>query len=497
MNAPTKSSSRSAAAQGAAAKVAAEPQGASRRLPKVCIIGAGSSGIACCKVFKQQGIPFVCYEASDRVGGLWAFKNSNSMSSAYRSLHINTSRRRMAYHDFPMPDDYPDFPSHFQIAEYFDSYVNHFGLREHIVFSTKVERCERRAGGGWNVALSNGATHSYDAIVVANGHHWDPSWPNPDFPGEFTGTKIHSHHYVDPTDPVDMRGKTVVVIGFGNSAMDIACELGLKTNAEKVYLSTRSGGYIFPKYLGSTPVDEILRHPSEKPSLGEKVVRTLLPGRFVESLMWPVVHGLIRMRVGEPWDYGLPKPKHPFGHTHPTISNEIHSRLGSGDVLPKPNIARLDGKTVEFADGTKVEADVLVYATGYKISFPFLDKTTIEARDNDIALYQRIFDPKNPDLLFLALVQPLCAMMPIAEEQSKLMAAYFAGDYHLPETTEMVRRMREEHEAMKARFTESKRHTIQIDCQDYTYRLWQEQAAGGKRARRAGNVLPVPARVGD
>ena len=100
--------------------------------------------------------------------------------------------------------------------------------------------------------------------------------------------------------------------------------------------------------------------------------------------------------------------------------------------------------------------------------------------------------PRAPDLLFLALVQPLCAMMPIAEEQSKLMAAYLTGSYHPPQPEEMAQRMREEHERMKARFTDSKRHTIEIDCQEYTYNLWRELKAGSRRAARAGNSLPVP-----
>ena len=93
---------------------------------KVAIIGAGSSGIAACKVLKQHGVPFECFEAGDRVGGNWVYGNSNGMSSAYRSLHINTSRPKMQYSDFPMPAHYPDFPHHAQIAEYFDQYAGAF-----------------------------------------------------------------------------------------------------------------------------------------------------------------------------------------------------------------------------------------------------------------------------------------------------------------------------------------------------------------------------------
>src|SRR5215211_4600613 len=145
----------------------------------VCVIGAGSSGIAAAKALHERGIAFDCFEASDRVGGNWVFKNPNGMSSSYRSLHINTSRERMEFSDFPMPATYPDFPHHTHIAAYFDDYV---GIRDGITFRTLVTRAERRADGRWDVATDPGGTRTYDALVVANGHHWDPRWPEPVFP---------------------------------------------------------------------------------------------------------------------------------------------------------------------------------------------------------------------------------------------------------------------------------------------------------------------------
>src|SRR3954454_18426563 len=100
----------------------------SRPPPTACVIGAGSSGIAAAKRLKDAGIPFDCFEKSDRGGGNWAFGNRNGMSSAYPSLHINTSPARMEYSDFPMPADYPDFPRRAQTARYFDHYVDHCGF---------------------------------------------------------------------------------------------------------------------------------------------------------------------------------------------------------------------------------------------------------------------------------------------------------------------------------------------------------------------------------
>ncbi len=146
------------------------------RLPSAAVIGAGSSGIAAIKALHERGIEVTAYEASDRVGGNWVFGNKNGMSAAYRDLHINTSRERMAYSDFPMPAEYPDFPHHSHIARYFDAYVDHFGIRDRIRFETPVERAEPRAGGGWEVT-AGGRTERFDALLVANGHHWDKRWP--------------------------------------------------------------------------------------------------------------------------------------------------------------------------------------------------------------------------------------------------------------------------------------------------------------------------------
>src|SRR3954451_16549295 len=190
------------------------------QLPRVAVIGAGSSGIAAIKALHQRRFDVTALEKSDRVGGNWVFQNSNGMSSAYRSLHINTSRERMEYTDFPMPKSYPDFPHHTHIARYFDDYVDHFGFRDRIAFRTTVEHVDRGAGGVWRFTPAGRETRRYDALMVCNGHHWDPRWPEPAFPGsdDFAGEQIHSHFYTGE-DPNYFRDKRVVVLGMGNSAM--------------------------------------------------------------------------------------------------------------------------------------------------------------------------------------------------------------------------------------------------------------------------------------
>src|SRR5215212_1825183 len=156
------------------------------RLPTAAVIGAGSSGIAAGKTLHEQGFEFEVFEKSDRVGGNWVLRNTNGMSSAYATLHINTSRERMEYPDYPMPKSYPDFPHHSHIARYFDDYVNHFGFRDRIRFETGVERADRRPDGVWEIATEGGDTKRFDALMVANGHHWDPRMPEPAFAGSET-----------------------------------------------------------------------------------------------------------------------------------------------------------------------------------------------------------------------------------------------------------------------------------------------------------------------
>ena len=457
------------------------------RLPKTCIIGAGSSGIATAKVLTEYGVPFDCFERSDRVGGNWVFKNKNEMSSAYRSLHINTSRDKMAYSDFPMPREFPDYPHHAQIAMYFEAYIEHFGIRDRIQFNTGVKRAEMTADGLWKVALESGEQRLYDALVVANGHHWDPRMPEPAFPGSFDGEQIHSHQYIDPAEPIDCAGKNVLVVGFGNSALDIACELGRKGIARNLFLSQRRGYWVIPKYTGGQVLDAQVTHPSQDPPWFQRH----LPAAAFRAL----AERRLAATAGRPEQYGLPKPDHALLSTHPAISQELYIRVGSGDVKPKPNVRELRGRQVLFADNSIEDIDVIIWCTGYKISFPFFDEGFISAPGNDIALWKRMIDPRFSNLFFVALVQPLCAMMPIAEEQSKLIANYLIGHYALPPIEVMNAQRVEMFERIKANYVSSPRHTIQINCGEYTYDLRRELEKGRKRAAAHGFALPVEPRV--
>jgi hypothetical protein len=208
-----------------------------------------------------------------------------------------------------------------------------------------------------------------------------------------------------------------------------------------------------------------------------------------------ILETMLRVGVGRVEDYGLPKPDHRIGEAHPTISADFLNRIAHGEMTWKPNVASLHGDRVRFEDGSEERVDVIVWCTGYKVTFPFFDEDFIAAPDNDLPLYRRVFKPGIDNLAFIALLQPLGATMPLAEAQGRWVAAYLRGEYHLPPVGEMEQHMRRERERMFKRYVASKRHTMQVDFDNYLYDLRRELKAGAARAREAGFSLPVAPRA--
>lgn len=434
-------------------------------LPTTAVIGAGISGLTAGKMLADYGVPYTCFETSDRIGGNWAFGNPNGHSSAYRSLHIDTSKHRLSFKDFPMPEHFPDFPHHSQIKEYLESYAEAFDLKRHIEFRNGVEHAERLPDGGWELTLQSGEHRRFDLLVVANGHHWDPRFA--DFPGEFTGESIHSHHYIDPRDPLDLTGKRILVVGLGNSAADIAVELSSRSLQNEVTLSTRSSAWIVPKYAYGLPADKYF------------VTSPHIP------LGWQrwVIQKMQVMTGSNPELYGLPKPNHKFFEAHPTQSVELPLRLGSGDITPKPNVTLLDGRTVHFEDGTSSDVDVIVYATGYNITFPFFDEDFISAPGNHIRLFKRMFKPGLDDLVFIGLAQATPTLFPFVEAQTRLLGAYAVGRYALPSEAEMEAAIDADHEKYLGHVLDRPRHTQQLDYFVYEHDLRAKEIPAGLRRR--------------
>lgn len=372
--------------------------------------------MAVAKTLSDQNLPFVCYEKGSNIGGMWRYQNDNGLSCAYRSLHIDTSRENLGYPDFPISVDKPDFLSHPQLLDYLESYADSFSLRRNIKFNTEVIAVEKTASGTWRVTTGAGKSREFRAVVVANGHLWNPRLPA--FPGEFAGLQIHSSEY-RTADPFD--DKNVLIVGIGNSAVDIAVDLCKR--ARSVSLSTRTGAYIMPKYLMGIPIDRWSSFFSRKL-------------KFPTLLTRMVMARLIYLAVGDLRRFGMPRPEHPMWREHATLSQELLPFIGHGWITVKPQISVLDGDSVAFTDGSRAS---LIYATGYKAIFPFLSPSIFSVMDGDIVnLYRRISPPSHPGLFFAGLVQPVGATIPLVEIQARWIAAALAGTMTLPGVDDMA-----------------------------------------------------------
>ncbi len=441
-------------------------------LPRACIIGAGSSGIAAAKALSLAGVPFDCFEAGGAIGGNWVFDNPNGRSACYDTLEINTSCARMAFSDFPMPASYPAYARHDQVHAYFEQYVDHFGFRSDITLHTSVTDVARSDDGAWLVQ-TNGPdgerTRSYDAVLVANGHHWDPRLPDPAYPGAFDGEQLHAHDYRSGDQ---LEGRNIVVVGAGNSAMDIAVEGSHR--ARSVNLSIRRGQWVMKKWLLGRPADQIA---------------------FPGWLPWWATS--LRLRIGALTSgglarYGLPEPSHRPGQSHPVQSDRIRQRIAAGRVIVRPGIERLDGDGVVFTDGSRVAADLIVWATGYNVTFPFLDPALVAAEENELPLFKRTLHPDLPGLYFIGLLQPVGAVMPLAEAQSAWVAEILAGRYVAPADAELRSRMERDHRRNKRQFYRSPRHTMEVDFDHFLWDLARERKRGRGRAERRPVATPSP-----
>ena len=426
--------------------------------PRICIIGAGPSGLATIKNLRAMGLEnLVCYEAQGQVGGNWVYKDEAGHPSVYQSTHIISSKKLSSFDDFPMPADYPDFPSHRQILSYFEAYADHFGLRDPIRFNTKVEHAARLDSGRWRIATmgpEGGNETEFDHLIVCSGHHWSPY--TPDCPGIFSGVQIHSHDY---RKAKPFEGKRVLVVGGGNSACDIAVDTSRVSG--KTAISLRRGYYIIPKIVLGRPVDVMYER--------------LTP--FPKRLRQIILRLGIRLAVGRYKHYGLAEPEARVMEMHPTLNSEILYQIRHGNVLVRKGIESLDGATVHFTDGTRDDYDVIVWATGYRTAFPFFDPDFIDWEEAlDIPLYLKMMPADVPNLHFIGLFQPIGCIWTLADLQARIAALQIAGKLDRP--ADIKARIENEIRSPHWRFERTARHAVEVDYHAFKGELQRELARG-------------------
>ncbi|MDZ4833485.1 MAG: NAD(P)-binding domain-containing protein [Candidatus Melainabacteria bacterium] len=319
--------------------------------PKFAIIGAGPVGLSAARALKQKGIEYEQFESGTAVGGNWR-------DGVYQSAHIISSRKTTEFPDYPMPSDYPDFPSANQMLAYLNDYAKHYDLLTNITFNKTVELVSPLSNEFFELRFSDGTTSIHEGVVVCNGHHRHRRFPQ--FEGQFTGELIHSKDYKDPDQ---IRGKRVLVIGGGNSSCDITAEAA-RVGAS-AHMSLRRGYWFMPKTFYGVPTSELLT--TKLPVWMQRIYFTML----------------LRVVVGDYRSYGLMKPDHKIFEHHPTINTEVLHYLKHGRIVPHPDVKRLDGRRVEFVDGMSEDFDVIVCGTGFYVSFPFLAPGLIET-DNAV-----------------------------------------------------------------------------------------------------------------
>lgn len=418
------------------------------RSSKFCIVGAGSSGLAAAKALSDAGIPFDCLEREDDVGGNWYFGKPNSR--VYASTQTISSKRLTEYVDFPMPDDFPEYPHHRQVWEYLRAYARRFGLYERIEFGVGVAKIER--SDGWSVTLQNGEVRRYRGGVIANGHNWDPRLPQ--FPGTFAGTALHSAEYKTPDV---FAGKRVLVVGAGNTGCDIAAEAAQV--AARTVLSVRRGYHFLPKFWRGKPIDV----------LNERLLRWRVPLAIRRGLA-----NYIQLLAFRRSRRLLPRPDHKLFESHPIINSKLHEQLAKGRITVRPDVAELCGGEVRFADGAREPFDVIVYATGYNISFPFIDRELLNWRDGKPRLFLNVFHPTDDGLFVVGLIQPDSGQFGLVDYQSKLVAKFIAACDAATPFAEKLRGLKQNADADLSggvRYLSSPRHLLEVEHFSYRERL--------------------------
>ena len=358
---------------------------------KFLVVGAGPVGLATAKAFKDSGIIYDQVDADTDVGGNWKH-------GVYRSAHIISSKHTTEYADYPMPEDYPDFPSREQMLAYLNSYADAFNLRENIEFDTKVLMITPRPDELYEAELANGEKRVYKGIAVCSGHHWQKRFPV--YEGEFAGEYFHSKDYKAPEQLADKR---VLVIGGGNSACDVASEAArVGTSCD---LSLRRGYWFLPKTLFGKPTAEsFLRY-------------------FPVAIQRFFIKSALRVVLGKYEDYGLPKPDHKIFEKHPTLNSELLHYLKHGRIKPRPDVKKFAGKTVHFVDGTSGEFDAVVCGTGFYVSFPFLPEGVVEIKNGNLAMvYAGCVLENYKNLYITGTTQPRYGFGPLVTPSSQMLA---------------------------------------------------------------------------
>jgi dimethylaniline monooxygenase (N-oxide forming) len=429
---------------------------------RIGIIGGGISGLVTAKTFLGEGWSVTLFEQEDEVGGVWA------RSRRYPGMATQNPRDTYAFSDFPMPRSYPEWPSGEQVQAYLAAYADRFGVTQHVRFGTRVRSAEPRPDGeGWTVVASSMAdsaapdeTHRFDYLVVCNGVFSEPLVPETPGLDEFreaSGLVIHSSAF---TDPGVVDGKRVAVVGFAKSAADVAAAVAPRARCTD--LIYRRAGWKMPKrWFGFVPLRYVLTTRSAESLFryrtlrgGEHILHTL--GRPLVWAFWRGVETLLRATQGldrcgmRPGD----RVEDFVGCTLSLETDGFFGHVHEGRIRPRrTTIRRALPGALELESGEMVEADVVIFGTGFRQEVPFLAeevRATVQDADGVFHLYRNLLHPDVPRLGFVGYNSSLYSQL-TSEIGARWLAERFEGRLRLPAREAMLRDVRERWEWLRTR----------------------------------------------
>lgn len=421
----------------------------------VCIIGAGPSGLVTAKVLKRDGFNVTIFEKKPTIGGVWA------PSRAYAGLCVQNPREHYAFSDFPYPETADEFPTARQVFKYLKSYTKHFRLESHLNLSTEVLSISRRnpdnngSHSQFDVTVrpvedpSDVDTHVFDFVIVCTGVFSKPNVPQIEGQEDFNGSLIHSSEMMNR----DMlSGKRVVVVGGGKSAHD--CAYIAAHEAESSTLLFRSPHWMMPRYFpGDKRVDEIFfTRLSEKilpayyrASRLERVTRSI-----AAPLLWlwrRVMSWYVRRVAGIPPEMVPQKPitadAENFG-----IGAYFYDALQEGLARAKhAEIQSFTENTLRLNSGKEINADLVIFATGWQQDVSILDTELQEIvrPDGNFHLYRFILPPREQRLGFIGYASSGINTL-TSEISAHWISEYFLGELNLPDVETMEREIARLHE---------------------------------------------------
>ncbi|MDN5925642.1 MAG: NAD(P)-binding domain-containing protein [Hyphomicrobiales bacterium] len=428
---------------------------------RYAVIGAGAGGLCAAKNLLSQGIEPAIFEIGSRIGGLWVYNNDSGRSPAYRSLHINSEAKVSSYIDFPFLPDTPLYPDTAQMERYFLDYAEHFDLIDRIRFNSEVKSIEP-VGERYRVTTASGQEEEFDGVVVASGHQSIPRHP-PQIEG-FTGEYLHSHGY---REPEPFAGKRVLVIGPGNSGVDVAADICTVT--EKTFLAARSPVLIMPRLMFGVPQSRVL----------VKLEKPWVPWSlriWMRIMLTRVFHG--RM---EQWGFRTPHTR-----THPISHPTLISHIAWERIKVKPGIERAEGNAVFFTDGSQETVDSIIAATGYLTDLPFLPQGTSPLDGTRLSLYNRVVHPSLPNVFFIGFFDASGGSnIRMMDDQAEYLSTIASGKITLPPHDEMLRAIQADHDFQERQFPDRPRYGLELDPFRYRKALARDYARSGVARPRA------------